>query len=102
MQLYNGQVQTLGNKLWYMKFQKPIYGTVCAIRDRILKDAMKAGKLLLVECPGGQEVVSPKTWLTEGKRMEKVFKIPDRPMILYERSIKLVNEPKPVEAFLDF
>ncbi len=44
---------------------------------------------------------SPEAWKKEGKRMEKVFMFPDRPMVLYERAIGL-GEVKPVEAFIDF
>lgn len=101
MKLFNGQVQTIGDNLWHMKFQKPFYGTVVAIRDKILLEAIKKKKFLLVECENGQEVVDPKTWIKEGKRIEKVFKIPERPMVLYERAIKL-GEVKPVEAFMRF
>lgn len=99
MTLYNGQVETIGN-YWYMYIRQPIYGTNVAIREKILTDAIKRNKRIIVQCPHGEQIIDPKTWKKTAKKISKVFLIPDRPMILYQGNITYVEELKPKEAFL--
>lgn len=99
MKYFNGQVEEFGS-IWRIIIRKPIFATQCAIREKILMEAYKRGKMLLVECPDGQEFVSPATWMNEGKKISKVFLQPDNPMILFQRAVKLASHKKPIEEFL--
>ena len=48
----------------------------------------------------GCEVVDPKVWKETGKRIEKVYLIPDHPMILYGNTVhvqEIKETPKPIE-----
>lgn len=76
--------------------KKPLYGTFCYIRDSHLK-----GKNLKVIIPQGSAVIDCKEWISTGKKMEKVFLIPNKPMILWGNSVKIeVNEkenPRPIK-----
>jgi hypothetical protein len=97
MILYNGQVRTVG-RYWYIKIYKPIYGDCVALRSRIIDDAIKFDKTLLVEVNGKIEKVTPRTWKQEAKKIEKIFKIPECPMILYQRTLRNITD-KPLEAY---
>jgi hypothetical protein len=98
MELFNGQVRTIGVRYWYIKILKPIYGDCVAIRSRIIDEAIKKKKLLLVEVNGKIEMISPKLWKKEAQKISKVFKIPECPMILYQRTIRYASS-KPLEAY---
>jgi hypothetical protein len=98
MTLFNGQVDTIG-KFWWIDIKKPMEGNKVAIRALILELAHKKKKLLIVNCPGCQEVIDPKVWKKEGEKIYRVFMRPDEPMVLYERAVKLNPDPKPKEAF---
>lgn len=82
------KVRVITKSLWAFHIDKPIYGTCVAIRDRILEDARKAGVQMLLTCPGGKEIVNPSKWMKSAKRIEKVFLIPEHPMVLYQGFIK--------------
>lgn len=98
MILYNGQIQTVGTNYWHMKVNRPIYGDCVAIRSKIIDDAIKQHKTLLVEVNGKIEKVKPQIWKNESKKISKVFKIPECPMILYQRSLRYITD-KPIEAY---
>lgn len=100
MILFNGQVRTVGKHYWWMEIDRPIYGNVVAIREKILKEAKKNKKAIVINSPGCQEVVSPDMWIERSKRIEKVFKIPDRPMVLWQGEVKQEDNPKPIDAFM--
>ena len=87
----NGQTLIDHGTYWEIYIAMPLFGTTVALNEAILIKAKKARVDLLVRCPGGSERVTAKQWIKEGKRFEKVFLIPDRPMILYRR--ELAPEP---------
>ena len=84
------------------KINKPIYSTYIAIRDKYLNKAIKYKTQCRVEIPQGVYIVDPKKWIKTGRKKEKVFLIPDRPMILWEnhceRFPKEVPEPEPIST----
>lgn len=67
--------------------QRPIYGTFCYVRDKYLKQAKREGKFLKISCPNASCIVSVTEWLSDAKRIEKVFLQPDNPMVLYGNDI---------------
>jgi hypothetical protein len=70
---------------------KPIYGTNVAVRDKYLKQAIREHCDITIKTTVDGKVyectVSPLRWIMEGKKMSKVFLIPDRPMVLYQNDI---------------
>ena len=75
-----------------VEIRKPLYGTFCYIRDVYISRAKKEGKMLEITIPQGTMIVSPEEWMEGAKRMEKVFKIPNKPMVLYGNNVKLSSE----------
>lgn len=64
--------------------QKPLFGSYVYVRDIYLKQAIAEHKNLSIIIPSqGQFEHDPRAWIKTGKRMEKVFKIKNRPMVLY-------------------
>lgn len=78
--------------------QKPVYGSFCYVRDKYLKQAKREGKLLKISCPDAQCVVSAQKWLSDAKRMERVFLQPNNPMVLYGNSINKFSQREEVKA----
>lgn len=66
---------------------KPVYGTFVYIRKSYLEQAKEEGTDIKIECPGHVCIVNPQKWIDEGQRIDKVFKIPDHPMILWGNHI---------------
>jgi hypothetical protein len=80
------------------KINKPIYGTYIAIRDKYLNQAIKLKTDLRVTIPQGTYIVNPKKWIKTGRKQEKVFLIPDQPMILWENHCqRFPKEQTPIE-----
>jgi len=71
------------NKYVYIYIRKPIYGDYVGIREKYIWKAKRENKKLKIETPRGVCIISPTKFLKGATRIEKVFKIPDRPMILY-------------------
>ena len=69
--------------------RKPLYDNFLYLRDRVLFDAIRNGNQLKVIIPDGSAIIDPREWIRTGKKMEKVFKIPTRPMILYGNHLKI-------------
>lgn len=88
---FYGQVVTENGDLWVTEIRKPIYGTCVALNERLLNEAIRKGKKILVKCPGAEETIDPQEWKKTAMRIEKVFRFPDRPMILYQ---KLIGSPQ--------
>jgi len=61
---------------------KPLYDNYITIRESIVRRAIKNHRLLKITIPQGTAIVHPEDWLRTGKKMEKIFKIPDKPMVL--------------------
>lgn len=66
-----------------VNIKKPLYGNMVYIRDSILRNAIFKGENIELKIPSGTKIIDPRVWLNSGKRMQKVFNFPDRPMILY-------------------
>lgn len=78
--------------------QKPVYGTFCYVRDKYLKQAKRENKHLKISCPNASCIVSATEWLSDAKRMEKVFLQPDNPMILYGNDINKFSQKEEMKA----
>lgn len=77
---------------YYVHIKKPIYGHCVAINRAIIQAAITNGRLLVVSCPGASEVIPPRAWVNRARRIEKVFRRPDEPMVLYQAT---VGNPQP-------
>ena len=62
---------------------KPLYATFCYIRQEFIQRAIREGKQLRIKIPQGTYLIDPHDWMKNAKKMEKVFKYPDNPMILW-------------------
>ena len=78
--------------------EKPLYDNYVNIRDIYLKQAAREGIPLRIVIPQGEALVDPREWVATGKRVEQVFKIPNKPMVLYGNFVPLKNEVKVEEA----
>lgn len=64
--------------------RKPLYGSFCYIRDIYLQTAIKRNIPMKVTVLGmGEAIHDPKKWIETGKKLSKVFKDINNPMILY-------------------
>jgi hypothetical protein len=79
------------SKYIYVDIKKPIYGNYVGIRDKYIWKAKREGKKLHIRIPQGSCTMSPDKFLKGAKRIEKVFLIPDKPMVLYANNIQLDN-----------
>lgn len=66
-----------------INIKNPLYGDFVYVRDKFIKQAQQERKLLRITTPNGTGLVTPKQWLKDAKKMEKEFKIPGVPMILW-------------------
>ena len=69
--------------------RKPVHGNFVYIRAETLRNAIQEGALLEINVPAGSGIVNPLEWKKTGKRMEKVFKIKNKPMILYGNTVPI-------------
>lgn len=81
-----------------IKLHKPIYGTNYAIRDKYIIQAIKSRRKLLLRTPEGQEIIDPKQYKKESRKIEKEFLIPGKPMVLYQRTLHL-SDTQPIEKY---
>lgn len=70
-------------KLLTINIKKPLYGNYVYINESTLKKAFAQGGKIQVTIPSGSAIIDPVEWKKNGKRMEKVFKIPGHPMVLW-------------------
>jgi len=75
-----------------VNIRKPVYGNFVYIRDIYLRQAIRQGCKLRITVPRGSAIVDPREWIKNGKRMEKIFKRPDQPMILYGGNVPIPGE----------
>jgi hypothetical protein len=86
-------------KFLVVPLNKPIYGTSnYAIREKYIEIAKNYHKALLIRTPNGQEIIDPAVYKKEATKIEKEFKIPGCPMILYQRTLKL-TPLQPIEKY---
>lgn len=71
-----------------IEMEKPVFGSKYYIRDKYIDIAKKRKLKLVLKTPDGIATYTPKEWLKGADRMEKVFKIPECPMILWGKHIK--------------
>jgi hypothetical protein len=82
-----GQAVNDDGEVYEIYIHKPIYGHCVALNSDIIKLAKLHLRSLLVKCPGASEKIAPDDWVSKSKRIEKVFRRPDQPMILYQGHI---------------
>ena len=78
-------------KLITVDIRKPIYHDTVYINSNTIDRAIRDGAKLEIKIPSGSKIVDPVEWKKNGKVMSKVFKYPDRPMILYGNSLGINN-----------
>lgn len=78
----------MNNEYIDITIKKPVYGTFVYVRDIYIEQAIREGKKLKVSIPQGVAITEPEWW-KQGQKLEKVFRIPDKPMILYGRHLPL-------------
>jgi hypothetical protein len=66
-----------------IEIREPLFGNFVYIRDKYIREAFETGSFLKITTPHGTGYHSPKEWMKDAKKMEKEFKIPGKPMILY-------------------
>lgn len=72
-----------------INIRQPIYGTYVGIREKYIWQAKREHKKLRITIPQGEVIISPEAYLKGATRIEKVFLIPDKPMILYCNTLHL-------------
>lgn len=81
-----------------VEIKKPLYGNYVNVRDIYVNRAIREGTQLQIKTPNGTGIVDPVKWKNGeygGKRVEKVFKRPDQPMVLYGGNVPIEdNQPK--------
>jgi hypothetical protein len=87
---FHGQSVDMTDTEWRTFIMKPIYDKVVYVNEKLIKAAKKAKVQLRVECPGGSSVYDPAEILLNGRKIEKVFKIKEKPMILYKLDLEEV------------
>lgn len=88
MRIYGQEIEEYGN-IWVIPIKKPIYdykgSPNVAINEKIISQAIKKNKILVIDCKGYKpEQVDPRTWKKRARRIEKVFRFPDNPMVMYQ------------------
>ena len=83
-----------------IEIKKPIYANYVGVREKYILQAKKYHKDLRIITPNGTGTVSPSKFLNGAERIEKVYLIPDQPMVLYCNHVKIdKEEPTIVEDF---
>jgi hypothetical protein len=84
----------------YVDIRKPLYDNFVYIRyDKYIRQAIERGAMLKIRIPQGVGIADPQEWMKTGKRMEKVFKRPDEPMVLFGNRV-IIIKPKTEEEEL--
>lgn len=74
-----------------INIKKPIHSTYVGINETKINQAISLGEMLEITIPQGTGTADPIEWMKTGKRIEKVFLYPDRPMVLYTNYVKIVD-----------
>lgn len=83
--------------------EKPLAG-LFYIRDKWLKIAKKTGKKIVLTYNNEKYIATYKEWMKGAKKMEKIFLIPDQPMILYGNYLskfKIKEKPTKIEGVMN-
>ena len=79
-----------------VEIKKAIFGSYVSVRDKYLNIAKNTHQSLRIRCNGVEAVVTPSQWKKTGKRIRKVFLIPDHPMTLWANHLsRFVKKEKP-------
>lgn len=79
---------------------KPIYANYCGIREKYIWQAKRQKKMLRITTPNGVGTISPTKFMKGAERIEKVFLIPDKPMVLYANHVPIdKEEPEIIEDY---
>ena len=82
-----------------VKILKPIYGNYVGIREKYIRQAQKYHKDLQITTPNGVTTISPTRFLQGAERIEKVFLIPEHPMVLYCKNL-VPDKEEPKEELI--
>ena len=77
-----------------VKIRKPLYGNYVYVRDVFVERAISLNKKMRITVPNGVGIHDPHEWKETGKIMEKIFKRPDEPMILYGNTVNVTGALK--------
>lgn len=83
-----GQPVLVNGDTWQIEIRKPIYGNCVALNGKLIEAAIKAHAKLEIHTPDFQETVDAKTYKEQSQRFEKVYLIPERPMVFYQRTLR--------------
>lgn len=72
-----------------INIHKPLFGYTACVRRESLMEAIRNGVKVELTIGDRTELIDPKEWMETGQRVEQVFKIPTRPMVLYRNSFKV-------------
>ena len=80
------------------KFQERFF---VYIRDKYLKQAKRKGKLLKINVPEGSAYYSYDEWMKGCRRMEQVFRFPDRPLKLIGNYLEISHGVPSTNNYVD-
>lgn len=83
MKLYGQEIIEDG-MFWHIHIKKPIYGTTVALNDKIIREAIRLNRILCIKTKGAYEEISPKAWMAKSIKIKKEFRIPGKPMTLWQ------------------
>ena len=93
MKFWGQEVNEIEKGLWATHIRKPVYGTCVALNGLLLDKAIESKVKIKVTCPGGEEIIDPAEWKETALYYTKVFKKPNDPMPMYQKSINsLISE----------
>lgn len=72
---------------YHIHIKKPIYGHCVALSSKIIGEAIKNHRWLIVSCPGASETINPWSWMEKSKKISKIYRDPKHPMTLYQAHI---------------
>jgi hypothetical protein len=78
---------------YHIHIKKPIYGHCVALSSKIISEAIRCHRWLIVSCPGASETVNPWAWVEKSTKISKVYRDPSHPMTLYQAHIG-ASEPE--------
>ena len=87
IRVIEGQTLEDDGIILHFHIKKPIYGHCVAVNETILRRCEQLNRLMEISCPGKKETLTPQEWRDKSKRISKVFKYPDNPMILWQGTI---------------
>lgn len=84
-----------------VRITKPLYDTFVYVRELYINRAKQTGQRLRIITGKHERICTPQDWLTGAKRMEKVFKDPRNPMVLWGNYVTPRPAPKNQPMLVD-